>query len=161
ALDGREVHVGQRDVKIASRDLGLVTTPPDWRTQLLAAITHPVVAYGLLLIGLYGLLFEGYNPGVVFPGVVGAISLLTALFAFQILSVNFAGLALIVLGVGLIVAEFFMPTFGSLGVGGLIAFVLGSVMLFDSDVPGFSLGWPLIAGVATAGGLVLMGMVYV
>jgi membrane-bound serine protease (ClpP class) len=159
-LDGREVHLGQRVVKLATRDLGLITTPPDWATQLLAVITHPTVAYGLLLIGLYGLLFEGYNPGAVFPGVVGAISLLIALFAFQILSVNYAGLALIVLGVGLIVTEFFMPAYGSLGVGGLIAFVLGSVMLFDSDVPGLSVGWPLIAGLATGGGLVLMGMVY-
>jgi membrane-bound serine protease (ClpP class) len=159
-LDGREVHIGQQARKLATGHLGLVTTRPDWRTQLLAVITHPTVAYGLLLIGIYGLLFEGYNPGAVLPGVAGAVSLLIALFAFQILSVNWAGLALIVLGVGLIVAEFFMPAFGSLGVGGLIAFVMGSVMLFDSDVPGLSIGWPLIAGLATAGGLLLMGMVY-
>jgi membrane-bound serine protease (ClpP class) len=161
-LDGREVHMGAgtATVKLATRDLALVTTKPDWRTQLLAVITHPTVAYGLLLIGIYGLIFEGYNPGAVFPGVVGAISLLIALFALEILSANFAGLALIVLGVGLIIAEFFMPTYGSLGVGGLVAFVVGSVMLFNSDVPGFSLGLPLIAGIATAGGLLLLGLVY-
>jgi membrane-bound serine protease (ClpP class) len=159
-MDGREVRIAEHTVKLATRNLGLVSTQPDWRTKLLEVITHPVVAYGLLLIGFYGLLLEGYNPGAVLPGVAGAVSLLIALFAFQILAVNYAGLALIVLGVGLIVAEFFMPAFGSLGVGGLIAFVVGSVMLFDSDVPGFSIGWPLIAGVATAGGLLLMGMVY-
>ena len=94
-------------------------------------ITNPTIAYGLLLIGIYGLLFEGYNPGAVLPGVVGAIALL-ALFAFQVLSVNYAGLALIALGALLIVAEFFVPSFGALGLGGLIAFVVGSIMLLDT-----------------------------
>ena len=93
-----------------------------------------------MLIGIYGLLFEGYNPGAVFPGVVGAICLLLALFAFQILSVNYAGLALVALGVGMIIAEFFFPAFGSLGLGGLIAFVVGSLILFDTDVPGMNIG---------------------
>jgi membrane-bound serine protease (ClpP class) len=147
-------------VKLATKGLALVSTMPDWRTRLLAIITHPTVAYGLMLIGIYGLLFEGYNPGFVLPGVVGAISLLMALFAFEILSVNHAGLALVLLGVGLIVAEFFLPTYGSLGVGGLIAFVVGSIMLFDSDVPGMTVGLPLIAGIATGGGLVILGIVY-
>jgi len=160
-LDGREVRgVAGHTLTLSTHDLGLVATRPDWRTQLLAVITNPTVAYGLLLIGIYGLLFEGYNPCGVLPGVVGAIALLIALFAFQILSVNYAGLALIVVGVGMIVTEFFMPAYGSLGVGGLVAFVVGSVMLFDSDVPGLSIGLPLIAGVATAAGLLLIGMIY-
>ena len=114
-IDGREVRVGERTVKISTRNLPVVRVVPDWRTRFLAVITNPTIAYGLLLIGIYGLLLEGYNPGVVLPGVVGSISLLLALFAFQILSVNYAGLALVALGVGLIVAEFFLPTFGSLG----------------------------------------------
>ena len=104
-------------MKLATRDLAVEHVKPDWRLELLAVITNPTVAYGLLLIGIYGLLLEGYNPGVVLPGVVGAICLLVALFAFQILSVNYAGLALVALGVGMMVAEFFFPTFGSLGPG--------------------------------------------
>jgi membrane-bound serine protease (ClpP class) len=114
-----------------------------------------------LLIGIYGLLFEGYNPGAVFPGVAGAISLLIALFAFQILSVNYAGLALVALGVGMIIAEFFFPAFGSLGLGGLIAFVIGSLILFDTDTPGMNIGLPVIAAVATVGGLVIVAMAFV
>ena len=134
---------------------------PDWRTELLAVITNPTIAYGLMLIGIYGLLFEGYNPGAVFPGVVGAICLLLALFAFQILSVNYAGLALVALGVGMIIAEFFFPAFGSLGLGGLIAFVVGSLILFDTDVPGMNIALPLIGAIATVGGLVIIGIVYI
>lgn len=159
-MDGREVHVGANAIKLATRDLVVENVKPDWRVQLLSVITNPTVAYGLLLIGIYGLLFEGYNPGAVFPGVVGAVSLLIALFAFQILSVNYAGLALVALGAGMIVAELFFPTFGSLGLGGLIAFVVGSLILFDSDVPGMSIGLPLIAGIATVGGLVIVGMAW-
>lgn len=157
-IDGREVRVNNNATKLATRDLVVENVKPDWRVELLSVITNPTVAYGLLLIGIYGLLFEGYNPGAVFPGVVGAISLLIALFAFQILSVNYAGLALVALGVGMIVAEFFFPTFGSLGLGGLIAFVVGSLILFDSDIPGMNIGLPVIAGIATVGGLVIVAM---
>jgi membrane-bound serine protease (ClpP class) len=160
-IDGREVKVGGHVEKLVTRDLPVQRLKPDWRTQLLAVITNPTIAYGLMLIGIYGLLFEGYNPGLVFPGVVGTICLLLALFAFQILSVNYAGLALVALGVGMIVAEFFFPTFGSLGLGGLIAFVVGSLILFDTDVPGMNIGLPLIGAIATVGGLVIMGIVYI
>jgi membrane-bound serine protease (ClpP class) len=160
-LDGREVRVGPRTVKLATRGAGVVRMKPDWRTELLAVITNPTVAYGLMLIGIYGLLLEGYNPGAVLPGVVGTIALLLALFAFQILSVNYAGLALVAVGVGLIIAEFFFPTYGSLGLGGLIAFVVGSLILFDTDVPGMNIGLPLIAGMATAGGLLILAIAYV
>ncbi|HEV2286025.1 MAG TPA: nodulation protein NfeD [Steroidobacteraceae bacterium] len=160
SLDGREVRLADRTVKLATRGLAVVQLKPDWRTRLLAVITNPTVAYGLMLIGIWGLLLEGYNPGVMLPGVVGSICLLTALFAFQILSVNYAGLALVVLGVGMIIAEFFYPTFGSLGAGGLIAFVVGSLILFDSDVPGMQVGRPLIAALATTGAVVVGGIVY-
>ena len=159
-IDGREVRIDDRTVKLATRELTVVRVKPDWRTQLLAVITNPTVAYGLMLIGIWGLLLEGYNPGAVLPGVAGSICLLIALFAFQILSVNYAGLALVVLGTGMIISEFFFPTYGSLGIGGLIAFVVGSLILFDTDVPGMSVGRPLIGAIATVGGLMIAGIVY-
>jgi membrane-bound serine protease (ClpP class) len=147
-------------VHLDTRNLATVVVKPDWRTQLLAVITNPTVAYGLMLIGIWGLLLEGYNPGAVLPGVAGTICLLVALFAFQILSVNYAGLALIVLGTAMIIAEFFFPTYGSLGLGGLVAFVIGSLILFDSDVPGMNVARPLIAALATVGGLLILAIVY-
>lgn len=159
-LDGREVRISADTVHLATRNLVVVRGKPDWRTQLLAVIANPTVAYGLMLIGIWGLLLEGYNPGAVLPGVVGSICLLVALFAFQILSVNYAGLALVAVGTGMIVAEFFFPAYGSLGIGGLIAFVVGSLILFDTDVPGMNVARSLIAGIATAGGLIIAGIVY-
>ncbi len=159
-IDGREVKVGPQTVRISSLHLALVVRKPDWRTQFLAVVTNPTIAYGLMLIGIYGLLLEGYNPGGVLPGVVGVICLLLALFAFQVLSVNYAGLALVAVGIGLIVAEFFLPTFGSLGLGGLIAFVVGSLILLDTDVPGMNIGLPLIAAVATVGGLLIVAIAW-
>ena len=159
--DGRTVSVAGAPLRLATAHLTAVRVRPDWHTQLLAVVTNPTVAYGLLLIGIWGLLLEGYHPGAVLPGVVGAVSLLIALFAFQILSVNYAGLALVAVGVGLIVAEFFYPAYGSLGIGGLTAFVVGSLILFDSDVPGLRVGRPLIAAFATAGALGIGGIVYV
>jgi membrane-bound serine protease (ClpP class) len=160
-IDGREVHIGNTSVKLATRGLSIERVSPDWRTKLLSVITNPTIAYGLLLIGIYGLMFEGYNPGAVLPGVVGAIALITALFAFQILSVNYAGLALIGLGVAMIIAEFFVPSFGSLGLGGLVAFVVGSIILLDADTPGLNIARPLIGGVATVGAGLMLTLGYV
>jgi membrane-bound serine protease (ClpP class) len=159
-LDGRKLRMGASEITLATKALTLEKFDPDWRTELLAVITNPTIAYGLLLIGIYGLLFEGYNPGAVLPGVAGAICLLLALFAFQVLPVNYAGLALIALGTLLVVAEAFVPSFGALGVGGLIAFIIGSIMLFDTSVPGFSIAMPVIAAIAFVAGLVLLGMVW-
>jgi membrane-bound serine protease (ClpP class) len=159
ALDGRVVKLQVREVTLQTAGLVLREVQPDWRTKLLQLITNPNVAYLLMLIGIYGLLLEGYNPGSVLPGVVGAISLLLALFAFQVLSVNYAGLALIALGVLLIVAESFVPSFGTLGLGGIVAFVIGSVMLLDNEAPGFGVAWQLIAGMGFAGSLLLLGIV--
>ena len=159
-IDGREVRVGERTVKLATRDLVVVRSKPDWRTQLLAVITNPTVAYGLMLIGIWGLLLEGYNPGAVLPGVAGSICLLVALFAFQILSVNYAGLALVVLGTAMIIAEFFFPAYGSLGAGGVIAFIVGSLILFDTDTGGIQVARSLIGAVATVGALVIIAIVY-
>lgn len=159
-IHGRKLKVGAGEVTLATQGLTVETLKPDWRTELLSVITNPTVAYGLLLIGIYGLMFEGYNPGAVLPGVAGVICLLLALFAFQVLPVNYAGLALIILGAMLIVAEAFVPSFGTLGIGGLIAFIIGSIMLFDSSVPGFDVAMPIIAGIAFVGGLAMFGTVW-
>ena len=128
-LNGRELNVNGRDITLNTEGLIYERFEPDWRTQLLEVISNPTVAYLLMLIGIYGLIFEGYNPGALVPGVIGAICLLLALFAFQILPVNYAGLALILLGVILIIAETLVPSFGVLGFGGIAAFVFGSVIL--------------------------------
>ena len=158
-LDGRKVKVRSQEIELKTAGLVLHEVEADWRTDLLALVTNPNVAYLLMLIGIYGLLLEGYNPGAIVPGVVGAICLLLALFAFQVLSVNYAGLALIALGVLLIVAETFVPSFGALGLGGIVAFVIGSVMLLDNDVPGFSIAWQVIGAMALAGSLLLLAIV--
>ena len=137
--------------KLGKADAPVVEVQVDWRTKVLAVITNPAIAYIMILVGIYALIFEFMNPGLVLPGVVGAICLLLALYAFHLLPVNYAGLALIVLGIGFMVAEAFLPAFGSLGVGGLIAFVIGSVILFDeAELPGFEMPWGLIAGVSAA-----------
>ena len=154
-LDGRKVQVAQYEVVLHTKGVAVTRIAPDWRARFLMVLTHPTIAYGLLLIGIYGLLLEGYNPGAVLPGVVGALSLILALYAFQLLAVNFAGLALIALGAGLIILEFFMPAFGSLGIGGLAAFVIGSIILFDNHAQGLQVALPVIAGIAISGALVI------
>jgi membrane-bound serine protease (ClpP class) len=154
-LDGRKVQVAQHEVVLHTKGVAVTRIAPDWRARFLMVLTHPTIAYGLLLIGIYGLLLEGYNPGAVLPGVVGALSLILALYAFQLLAVNFAGLALIALGAGLIILEFFMPAFGSLGIGGLAAFVIGSIILFDNHAQGLQVALPVIVGIAISGALVI------
>jgi membrane-bound serine protease (ClpP class) len=155
-LDGRTADAGGAKRKLQTADATLITVEVDWRTRVLSVITNPSVAYLMILVGIYALVFEFMNPGVVLPGVVGAICVLVALYAFHLLPVNYAGLALIVLGIAFMVAEAFLPAYGSLGVGGLIAFVLGSVILIDSDLPGFEIPYGLIGGVAAASGLFLV-----
>jgi membrane-bound serine protease (ClpP class) len=155
-LDGRKLSVLGQEQRLATAGAGIVEYQPDWRTRLLAVITDPSVAYLLLMIGFYGLLFEFYNPGWVAPGVIGGISLLLALFALQLLPVSYSGLALIALGVGLMVAEHFVAGFGILGMGGIVAFVLGSIMLIDTDIPGYGISWQLIAAVAAVSAIFLL-----
>jgi len=155
-LHGRKVTVQgvARTLDTAGAEVRYVE--PDWRSRLLAVITDPSVALILMMIGLYGLLFEFSNPGFVLPGVVGAICLLLALFAFHLLPVNFAGLGLILLGIAFIVAEAFMPSFGALGIGGVVALVIGAVILFDPEVaPGYSIPLPVIATVAAVSGAIV------
>lgn len=159
-LDGREVEIDGRTIELDTTGLIYERIEPDWRTRLLEVISNPTVAYMLMLLGIYGLIFEGYNPGAIVPGVVGAISLLLALFAFQVLPINYAGLALIALGVILMVSEFLVPSFGALGMGGIAAFIFGSVILIDSDIPGFGVSLPLIITIAASGALVLLGIVW-
>jgi membrane-bound serine protease (ClpP class) len=155
-IDGRTVEVAGGEATIETADAVVVTLEPDWRTEILALITNPNVAYILMLVGIYGIILEFYNPGMAFPGVTGAISLLLALYAFQVLPVNYAGLALIGLGLGLMVAEMLVPTFGALGIGGVVAFVVGSIMLMDTDAPGFGISWQVIGGVSLAAASLLM-----
>lgn len=158
-LDGMSIEVAGGTVELDTDDISLERQTPDWRTELLSVITNPTVAYLLMLIGIYGLIFEGYNPGAIVPGVVGAICLLVALFAFQVLPINYAGFALIALGLVLIISEAFVPSFGVLGIGGLISFVIGSIILMDTDVPGFGIPLPLIATVSIIGGLLTFSII--
>ncbi len=155
-LDGRTVTVSGEERQLETAGLAVVEIEPDWRTRLLAVITNPNVAYLMLMLGIYGLILEFYNPGAFVPGVVGAIFLLLGLYALQLLPVNYAGLALILLGIAFMVVEAFVPAFGILGIGGIIAFVIGSVILLDTDVPGYAISWPVIAAVAATSGAFFM-----
>lgn len=158
-IEGRKVQVQNKDVKLALAGAEIETVEPDWRNKLLAVITDPNVAYILMMLGVYGIFFELWNPGYVIPGVIGGICLLLALYAFQVLPVNYAGLGLILLGMAFIVAEVFMPSFGALGIGGVIAFVVGSIILLDTSVEGYDIAWQLIAVVAILSSAIFFGVV--
>ena len=150
---GKTVKVLGEERTLETRNLAVERIEPDWRNELLAVITNPNIAYILMLLGIYGLFFELANPGNILPGVIGGISLLLALYALQVLPVNYAGLGLMILGVCFMVGELFMPSFGILGVGGVIAFVTGSVILFDREGGNIAVSLPLIIAVSllTAG----------
>lgn len=154
-LDGRRIKTALGEVVLATRGVSPSALEPDWRSRLLAVIGDPSIAYILMLIGIYGLIYEFANPGFGVPGVIGAISLLMAMFALNMLPVDYAGLALILIGIAFMVAEVFVPSFGILGLGGLIAFVVGSVMLIDTDIPGYGLPWGLILSLAASTALFL------
>jgi membrane-bound serine protease (ClpP class) len=147
-LNGRRVKVRGRTQTLATKDARIDVVTPDWRSELLSIVTNPNVAYILLLLGLYGLIFEFTHPGAFVPGTVGAICLLVALYALHVLPISYAGLGLLLLGIGLMVAEAFVPSFGILGIGGIASFVIGSVMLFETDVAEFALSWAIIGSVA-------------
>lgn len=160
AIDGREVkmHHGTETITVTGAELEVIE--PDWRNQFLSVITNPTLAYILLMVGIYGLVLEGYNPGALVPGVIGGISLLLALYAFQILPINFAGLALMLLGFALIAVELFVPSFGILGVGGVVAVVFGSVILMDSGVPGFAINTGLVMGMGLSAAVLFGLLIY-
>jgi membrane-bound serine protease (ClpP class) len=150
AIDGREVTLPAGSRTLATADASVTRIEPDWRNEFLAIITDPNVAYILLMIGIYGLILEFYNPGVGVAGVTGLICLLIGAYALQMMPVSYAGLGLLGLGIGLMVTEALSPSFGVFGVGGIIAFIFGSVMLFDTDLPAYQISWPVIAAFATA-----------
>ena len=161
-LDGRSVEANGVTHTLHTAKAKVTAVELNWRTRILGVITNPSVAYLLILAGIYALIIEFSNPGMILPGVVGAICIVLALYAFHLLPVNYAGLALIVLGIAFMVAEMFLPSFGSLGIGGVIAFALGSVILIDSELPGFRIPYGLIAGVTAASAaflFIVVGMV--
>lgn len=147
-LQGRKVNVSGQERVLNTRDVNILNIKPDWRSEFLSVITNPSMAYILLMVGIYGLVLEFSNPGSIIPGTVGGICLLLALYALQLLPVNYAGMGLILLGVALMIAEAFVPSIGILGLGGVVAFVIGSVILMDTDMPGFGIDFGLIAGFA-------------
>jgi len=161
-VDGRTAVVAGKAQRLATAGLEISAVPPDWRTEFLAVITNPNVAFLLMLVGIYGLIFEFLNPGSVAPGLIGAISLLVALFALAFLPVSYAGAGLLLLGVALMVAEAHIGALGVIGVAGIVAFVIGATMLFPSGAPGLSLSMPVVAAgtIATAafflGGIALL-----
>jgi len=156
SVDGRTVEAAGKRVTLSTRSAPVIEVQPDWRTKVLSAITNPSVAYLLVIVGIYALIFEFSNPGMLLPGVAGAICVVVALYAFHLLPVNYAGIALILLGVAFMIAEAFVPSFGALGIGGVVAFVIGSMILIDTDLPGLSIPYSLIAGVAAASAMFLI-----
>jgi len=150
-IDGREVNAGGLDVTLAVAGADIETFEPSWRLKLLSVLANPEVVLILGMIGLYGLMYEGWNPGAIVPGVVGVICLLLAAYGLQVLPVNYAGLALLIVGVALMVAEAFAPSFGALGLGGIIAFVIGAIIMFDAGVPGYGISLAFVAAVAVSG----------
>jgi membrane-bound serine protease (ClpP class) len=159
-LDGRVVRTPLGERTLATADLPLESIQPDWRNRLLATISNPNVAYVLMLLGIYGLIYEFANPGAILPGTAGFVALMLALYAFHVLPVNYAGFALILLGLALMVAEAFAPSFGALGIGGAVAFVVGSIILIDTEAPGYGISLPLILGFAAASALLLFMVVW-
>jgi len=157
AIDGYTVTVHEQMVTMETAQAAIERFDQDWRTRLLAIITDPNIVYLLMLVGFYGLIFELANPGYILPGVVGAICLVLALYALQVLPVNYAGVALIVLGLAFMVGELFMPSFGALGIGGLIAFIIGSIILFETDQSGYEISIWLIGSASAMTGLFILG----
>jgi membrane-bound serine protease (ClpP class) len=158
-LDGKSLNVSGQMLRLSTAGAALIDHAPDWRTQLLAVITNPSVALLLIMFGVYGLIFEFINPGSGVGGVLGGICLLLGLYALQLLPVNYAGVGLILLGIAFMIAEAFLPSFGVIGFGGVVAFVVGAVILMDTDVPGFGIPLTLIIGMALISALLLMTLV--
>lgn len=160
ALDARKVATASGDVTLSTKGLAVVEIEPGWKAQLMSIVTDPNIAFVLMLIGIYGILFEFMNPGAIAPGIIGGICLIVALTALSVLPVNYGGLALLLFGIALLVAEAFMPSFGVLGIGGVAAFVVGAFFLFDPTETsfGFGIAWPLIVGAAATSALLVIGI---
>lgn len=159
--DGRSVDVAGKKEVLATKGLVVETLEPGWFIQLLAVITNPNIAVVLMLVGVYGLVFEFISPGAVAPGVLGATCLLLGLYALDLLPINYAGLALMLLGVAFLIMEAFNPT-AVLGLGGVAAFLLGATMLLQVEGPGFAISWAVIGPAAALTlGLALLAGTYV
>jgi membrane-bound serine protease (ClpP class) len=157
-IDGRKLEVKGRQVELKTKAVVVEQIEPDWRNRLLSVITDPTIIPILMMLGVMGLLYELLNPGFVLPGVIGGICLLLGLYAVQVLPVNYAGLALILLGILFMIAEAFAPSFGALGIGGAIAFVVGSIMLIDTEVEGYGVSWPVIITAGILGAVIFGGV---
>ncbi len=155
-IDGHAVKVAGRSETLSTAGLQVVTVAPDWRTELLAFITDPNVAFILILVGVYGLIFEFLNPGTMVPGLIGTISLVVALYALNFLPIDYAGAGLVLLGAILMGVEAHVGAFGAIGIGGIAAFVIGAIMMFPSRVPGLALSpWVIAEAVVLTAGLFL------
>jgi membrane-bound serine protease (ClpP class) len=161
AIDGRDVKLGEREHRLATKDAAYELIEPDWRTRLLAAISNPNVAFILLMVGFYGLILEFWNPGALVPGTVGAISLILAFIALSALPVHYGALALLLLGLGLMIGEVFTPGLGILGAGGLVAFAVGAIFLFEGagwDIE-VAVAWPVVGGTVVTTAALIFGIV--
>jgi membrane-bound serine protease (ClpP class) len=158
-IDGHEVEIDGETVTLETSNVVIETYEANWRIKILSAVASPEIVLILGMIGLYGLMYEGWNPGAVIPGVVGVICLLLAAYGLQVLPVNYAGLALIIVGLALMTAEAFAPSFGALGLGGVAAFVFGSIMMFDSGIPGFGISLTFVITIAVLAALLVIWMV--
>ena len=158
-VNGHEIEINSETVALATENATIESFEPNWRIKILSAIANPEIVLLLGIIGLYGLMYEGWNPGAIVPGVVGVICLLLAAYALQVLPVNYAGLALIIVGLALMTAEAFAPSFGALGLGGIAAFVFGAIMMFDSEIPGFGISITFVIGLALVAALAIIWLV--
>ena len=158
-IDGVEVEINSEIVTLATDNVVIEEYEPNWRIKFLSAIANPETVLLLGLIGLYGLMYEGWNPGAIVPGVVGVICLLLAAYGLQVLPVNYAGLALIIVGLALMTAEAFAPSFGALGLGGIAAFVFGAIMMFDSGIPGFGISITFVVTIAAVFALLFIWLI--
>jgi len=156
-LNGREITIGASKVRLSLGDAQVVTTRPDWRTGVLAVLSNPTVALVLMMLGVYGLFIEVIHPGAALPGVAGAICLLLGLYALHLLPVNWTGVALILLGTALMIAEVFLPTFGVVGIGGIVALVVGGMMLINTEAGGMKIPFPFLVGIALVSAAVILG----
>lgn len=157
-LNGRSVTIGGLERVLDTVGFSIVRIEPDWKIDLLSTLTNPNIAFILMMIGVYGLVFEFANPGSIVPGVIGAICLMLGLYALNLLPLNYAGLGLLILGMACMIAEAFIPSFGVLGLGGLVAFVLGATFMLESDAPAFQLSWSVILGSAGVSVVLLIFM---
>jgi len=158
-IDGHEVMIDGETVALETSSVVIEVYEANWRIKILSAVANPEIVLLLGMIGLYGLMYEGWNPGAIIPGVVGVICLLLAAYGLQVLPVNYAGLALIIVGLALMTAEAFAPSFGALGLGGIAAFVFGAIMMFDSDIPGFGISLTFVITIAVLAALAVIWLV--